>query len=139
MKKSVMLSALVAALTGCVSQEAFVKNGITYSKYEQDDAICQTKSTQEVAVNRSPGAEVAVALFTGVYAVQDANAVARASNYNSCMISKGYQRIELPLCTNAKTAKETGVGPLTATKKIEVAANSCYALDTRGRMVFAQQ
>jgi len=139
MRTVVTLSAFTVLLAGCVSQEAFVKNNITYSKYEQDVAYCQTKSTQEVAVNRSPGAELAVALLTGSYAVQDANASARAANYNSCMISKGYQRVELPACTNAKTAKDTGVGPLTASQKINVGANSCYTLDAKGRMIFAQK
>mgnify|MGYP000011705243 CR=1 FL=1 len=139
MKKIVLVSLCSAVLAGCVNQETFVKNNTTYSKYEQDVAHCKTKSTQEVAVNRSPGAEVAIAIFTGVYAVQDANGEARVANYNSCMISRGYQRIELPPCKNSIQARKTGVGPLTASRKIDVGQGSCYATDKQGRLIFAKQ
>jgi len=139
MKRIVLVSICSVFLAGCVNQEAFIKNNITYSKYEQDVAHCKTKSTQDVPVNRSPGAELAIAIFTGVYAVQDANAEARTANYNSCMISKGYQRVELPACKNSSEAKKTGVGPLTASRKIDVGQGSCYAADTQGRLIFAKQ
>tara|TARA_R110002049_G_C9132760_1_gene559128 strand:- start:706 stop:1125 length:420 start_codon:yes stop_codon:yes gene_type:complete len=139
MRKILLVSVCSAVLAGCVNQETFVKNNITYSKYEQDVAHCKTKATQEVAVNRSQGAEVAIAIFTGVYSVQDANSDARVANYNSCMISKGYQRVELPACKNNNEAKKTGVGPLTASRKIDVGTGSCYATDTQGRLIFAKQ
>ena len=139
LKKLLPLSLCGLVVAGCVNQETFVKNNITYSKYEQDVAYCQTKSTQEVAVNRSPGAELAVALFTGSYVVQDANATARVANFNSCMISKGYQRVELPPCKDPNKAKKTGAGPLTATQKINVGSGSCYATDAQARIIFAEQ
>jgi len=139
MKKAILVSLCSMSLVGCVNQETFVKNNITYSMYEQDVAQCQTTSTQEVPVNRSPGAEIAIAVLTGAYAVQDANAQARTSNYNACMISKGYQRVELPACTNGTEAKKTGAGPLTASRKIDVGQGSCYATDTKGRLIFAKQ
>lgn len=139
MKSFGKISLIAVLLSGCINHEMFVKNEIPYSKYEQDIAYCKTKSTQEVAVNRSPGAEVAVAIFTGAYVVQDANADARDANYNSCMISKGYQRVELPLCKNASEAKKIGAGPLTASRKIDVGSGSCYAADAQGRIIFAKQ
>ena len=139
MKNIVLVSFCSVVLAGCVNQETFVRNDITYSKYEQDVAECKTKSTQEVAVNRSQGAEVAIAIFTGVYAVQDANGEARLANYNSCMIAKGYQRVELPACKNNSDAKKTGAGPLTASRKINVGPGSCYASDAKGRLIFAKQ
>lgn len=139
MNKYLGLSVSLVLLAGCVNQETFVKNNITYSKYEQDVAFCKTKSTKEVAVNRSPGAELVVALLTGAYAVQDANAEARAANYNACMISKGYQRVELPMCGNTTEAKKVGTGPLTASRKIEVGSGSCYTTDAQGRIIFAKQ
>jgi len=138
-KKIILVAGFAVSLAGCVNQETFLKNNITYSMFERDVAECQTSSTQEVPVNRSPGAEVAIAIFTGVYSVQDANAQARVSNYNSCMISKGYQRVDLPTCKNKSEAKQLGAGPLTASRKIEVGAGSCYAVDTKGRLIFAKQ
>ena len=139
MKKLYIVPLCAVALAGCVNQEKFVKNNITYSKYEQDVGHCQTVSTQEVPVNRSPGAEIAVALMTGSYAVQDANASARLANFNSCMISKGYQRVELPQCKDLKKARESGAGPLTASQKIKIGAGSCYATDSKARVIFASQ
>lgn len=139
LKKLFALPLFALGVVGCVNQETFVKNNITYSKYEQDVAYCQTKSTQEVAVNRSPGAELAVALLTGAYAVQDANATARTANYNSCMISKGYQRVELQQCKDLSKAKKTGAGPLTATQEINIGADSCYVTDAQARIIFANQ
>lgn len=123
-------------LSGCVSQEAFVKSDMRYSEFEVDRANCETKATQEVSTNRSPGAELAVALLTGVYQTQDANAVARKNNYEACMIKKGYQRIELPACPNIQEAQKNGIGPLRAQSRIEISANSCVTSDTAGRIVF---
>lgn len=123
-------------LSGCVAQEHFVKNNISYTQYEKDRASCETNAAQEVAVNRSPGAEVVVALLTGYYNEQDANAPARQRNYEACMISKGYQRVEFQPCKDLKDARENGVGPLTASERIQISANSCIANDTKGRVVF---
>lgn len=107
-----------------------------YSDFERDRAFCETNATQEIPVNRSPGAEIVVALLTGVYAVNDANAPARIRNYESCMISKGYQRIELPPCKNMSEARSNGVGPLTSTKRVVISPQSCVVNDTSGRVVF---
>jgi len=131
---AVLTTAIV--LSGCVAQEAFVKQNMRYSDFEKDRAACETKASQEVAVNRSPGAEIAVALLTGVYETQDANAEARKRNYEACMMDKGYQRRELPACSNAAEAKKNGVGPLNAQSRVEIAANTCVSADQSGRIIF---
>jgi len=124
------------ALSGCVAQETFVKNNMRYSDFEKDRASCETKASQEISVNRSPGAELAVALLTGVYQTQDANAEARKRNYEACMLTKGYQRIELPLCSDAQDARENGIGPLNAQSRIEFTKTSCAINDQSGRIIF---
>ena len=140
MKKTIISFAMASiALTGCVAQETFVKKSMKYSDFERDRAECETKASQEVAVNRSPGAELAVALLTGVYQTQDANAPARIRNFESCMLDKGYQRVELPSCTNAAEARENGIGPLKASQEVEITSNSCAVLDGRGRIIFHKQ
>lgn len=131
-----LLSIGALILSGCVAQEQFIKNNISYSMFERDRATCETKATQEIPVNRSVGGEVVVALFTGVYAAQDANAPARLKNYESCMISNGYQRIEFPACKDMNSARKNGVGPLSANKLISVAPGSCVTNDTKGRVIF---
>lgn len=133
------LAVVIAAslLTGCVAQETFVKNNMRYSDFEMDRAACQTKASQDVAVNRSPGAEIAVVLLTGVYQTQDANAAARTQNYEACMLSKGYQRIELPPCPNMEQARRNGIGPLNAQNRIEFNQTSCAVSDQSGRIIFS--
>lgn len=123
-------------LAGCANQEAFVTQNMRYVDYERDRAFCETKATQEIPVNRSPGAEVVVALLTGVYAVNDANAPARIRNYESCMLSKGYQRVELPVCSNINEARKNGVGPLNATERVQINGRTCVVGDNYGRVVF---
>lgn len=140
MKKTLIFAAMAnIALAGCVTQETFVKNKMLYSDFERDRAACETKASQEVAVNRSPGAELAVALFTGVYQVNDANAAARQRNYESCMLNKGYTRVALPPCAKINEARENGIGPLNANEQVVVTPKSCAATDTQGRLIFHTQ
>ena len=130
------VSSAMIVLSGCVAQEAFVKQNMRYVDYERDRAYCETKATQEVPVNRSPGAEIAVALLTGVYAAQDANAATRVRNFEACMISKGYQRVQLPPCSDFQEARANGVGPLRATDRVEIGSQTCVVGDNVGRIIF---
>ena len=140
MKKAITLCAVAnIALAGCVAQETFGKNRMTYSDFERDRATCETKASQEVAVNRSPGAELAVALLTGVYQTQDANAATRLRNFESCMIKKGYTRVEMPACKSPSEARKNGVGPLNSHEEIEISSESCASHDSRGRIIFHKQ
>jgi hypothetical protein len=123
-------------VSGCVPQEAFVKSNMQYSEFERDQAGCETRASQEVAVNRSPGAEVVVAILTGIYQTQDANAAARIRNYEACMLEAGYQRVELPSCKNNADAKKNGVGPLNAQGRVTLSSNTCLARDQFGRAIF---
>lgn len=137
MKPLILLSAISGlVLSGCVAQETFVKQNMRYSDFERDRAACETRATQEVPVNRSPGGEIVVALITGVYAEQDANAATRIRNYEACMMSKGYQRVELPPCTDMQEAREQGVGPLRATERVEISGETCVVGDMSGRIIF---
>lgn len=139
MKKTgpLVLSAAII-LSGCVAQETFVKSNMRYTDFEVDRASCETAATQQVGSNRSPGAELAVALLTGVYQTQDANAEARLRNYEACMLSKGYQRVSLPTCSSAQDARTNGVGPLTAQRRVELTKDSCISRDQSGRIIFHQ-
>lgn len=135
-RTSITIVAVATLLSGCVAQETFVKQSMRYSDFEKDRAACETKASQEIAVNRSPGAEIAVALLTGYYQTQDANAQARHRNYEACMMGKGYQRRELPACSNITDARKNGVGPLNAQNRVEISANSCVTSDQAGRIIF---
>ena len=138
-KKAATITCFGLILSGCVAQETFVKNNMRYSDFEVDRASCETKASQDVAVNRSPGAELAVALLTGVYQTQDANAPARIRNYEACMLGKGYQRIQFPGCTNPEQARKNSVGPLNAQSRVEINQNSCVISDPSGRILFSNK
>lgn len=129
-------SVAILGLSGCVAQETFVQNNMVYSDFEKDRAECETQATQAVPVNRSPGAEIAVALLTGVYSVNDANAPARIRNYEACMMSRGYQRVQLQYCTNAQEAQQNGVGPLRGSERVVISSETCIVNDRLGRQVF---
>jgi hypothetical protein len=131
-----MIIAVTLTVTGCVAQETFVKNNMRYSDFEKDRAACETQASQQVGINRSPGAEIAVALLTGVYQVQDANADARIRNYEACMLGMGYQRVQLPACSKTQEAQKNGVGPLSADRRVEISQSSCYVSDQAGRIIF---
>ncbi len=135
-KNSLFVLCAGLAISGCVSQETFVKSNMRYSEFEVDRASCETAAAQQVAANRSPGAEIVVALLTGVYQTQDANAAARVRNYEACMIKKGYQRVSLPGCTDYQDAQKNGIGPLRAESRVEISTASCVANDQSGRMIF---
>ncbi|RYG90060.1 hypothetical protein EU803_00475 [Loktanella sp. IMCC34160] len=137
MKRTILAAgSAMILLSGCVAQEAFVKQNMRYADYERDRAYCETKATQEVPVNRSPGAEIAVALLTGVYAAQDANAATRVRNFEACMISKGYQRVQLQPCSDMQEARANGVGPLRATERVVIGNQTCVVGDNVGRIIF---
>ncbi|MCF3594433.1 hypothetical protein LZG00_10510 [Rhodobacteraceae bacterium LMO-12] len=138
-RKTTLIIISALALSACVNQETFVKQNMRYTDFERDRAACETNAAQQVPVNRSPGAEIAVALITGIYQVNDANAPARIRNYESCMISKGYQRMELPPCKDMTDARANGVGPLTHNRRVQLTPKSCATNDTSGRIVFHQQ
>lgn len=133
---SLMVLCAGLVLAGCVKQETFVKQNMRYSDFELDRSSCETKATQEVETNRSPGAEIVTALFTGYYAVQDANAPARERNYEACMLAKGYQRIELPPCKDMNDARDNGTGPLNARERVQITSESCATADQSGRIIF---
>lgn len=140
MKKSlvaVLISGLV--LAACTPVETFVKGNMKYSDFERDRSSCMTKATQVLPVKRNIGGEIAVALVFGVHQKQDDHAVARQQHFETCMMNKGYQRIELPACQNSEDARKNGVGPLTAHKRVKITQESCAVNDSRGRIVFAYE
>lgn len=138
MKKTLAILLVTSiALAACTPVETFVKGNMKYSDFERDRSNCLTKATQALPVKRNIGGEIAVALIFGVHQTQDDHAVARMQHFDTCMMNKGYQRIQLPVCKDTKDARKNGVGPLTAHERVKITQESCAVNDNHGRIVFA--
>ena len=116
-------------LTGCVSNEFFVKQGVTFDKYERDSVGCATTATQAVPTNT----QVGWAPYVGLYSV-DTNSALRSKNLEICMRDRGYQKVAIPYCSGdaMKAATERAKQPQDRTRRMKITANSCYVLGPDG-------
>lgn len=129
MKKLIVVA---IALSGCVPQEFFVKNNVTYDRYERDSLACATKVTQQVPTNT----QVGWAPYVGVYS-SDTNAPLRAANFELCMRDKGYQKVQVPMCSGDQTAAlATGFGSdARRAQRMKVKSNSCFVMNSKGEQL----
>jgi hypothetical protein len=127
----------IAVLSGCKQQEHFVQQDMLYLDFEMDRAACETKAIQEIDSSHKRSAELAIHSFKISYGRKDANASARERNYEACMLSKGYRRIQFPKCPDSRTAKRYGVGPLSVNRRVTLSSNSCTTEDKKGRVIFS--
>lgn len=116
-------------LSGCVSSEFYVKQGVSADRYERDGVGCATAAAQAVPTNT----QVAWAPYVGIYSV-DTNNVLRDKNMEICMRDRGYQRVPVPYCAGTDVTKATEMSkrPRDPNKMMHVTADSCYILDGKG-------
>lgn len=127
----------VAALSSCKHQEHFVQQNMLYYDFELDRAACEAKAIQEIDSSHKRSAELALHSFKVSYGRKDANASVRVRNYEACMLSKGYQRVQLSKCRDKKAAQQFGVGPLSVNRRVTLNSHSCATEDKKGRVVFS--
>ena len=115
------LSLLV--LAGCVDQEHFVKQNVTYDRYERDYVACATSATQEVPTNT----QVGWAPYVGIYSA-DTNTALRLKNFEICMRDRGYQKVSMPYCTGdeLKKATEMSKARQDRSRRMVINSRSCY-------------
>lgn len=122
---------LAAALliSGCVEQQIWVRNNVTYDQYERDFVGCQTTATQAVPTNT----QVSWAPYVGIYSV-DTNSQLRQSNFEICMRDRGYSPVTVEPCTGtAQTAaNEQSRLPSDRNRVLTVTANTCYVYRNDG-------
>jgi hypothetical protein len=133
LKKSVVvglisISALLVA--GCVPNEFFVQQGVTYDRYERDSIGCATEATQAVPTNT----QVGWAPYVGLYSV-DTNSTLRGQNLEICMRDRGYQKVSIPYCNGAAltAATEQSKQPQDRNRTMRIVAESCYVLGNNGQ------
>ena len=129
MKRSIYTLLLLGPLAACVQQEHFVKNGITYDRYERDTVGCATAATQAVPTNT----QVAWAPYVGIYS-QDTNQPLRVKNFELCMRDKGYQKVSLPYCAGdkLKAATERAKEATPRNWRMKITSASCYVHKSDG-------
>jgi hypothetical protein len=124
-------AAAAALVSGCVEQQVFVKQDVTYDRYERDFVGCSTKATQAVATNT----QVGWAPYVGIYSY-DTNTALRVKNFEICMRDLGYQQVQMPFCSGARqtAAMAAAKAPQDRNRKIMIQPNSCYVNRADGTM-----
>lgn len=117
-------------LSGCIDQSFFVKQNVTYDRYERDYIGCATTATQNVPTNT----QVGWAPYVGIYSA-DTNSALRLKNFELCMRDKGYQQRSLPYCQNEKAqlARDLMNAPRDRTRRMKITSQSCYITQTNGQ------
>jgi hypothetical protein len=126
----ISVAAFAMVLSGCVTTEMFVKQGVTMDRYERDTVGCATKVTQAVPTNT----QVAWAPYVGIYSV-DTNSGLRSANLDICMRDKGYQKRPVPYCQGdiMKDATAAAAMPPDSKRRLNITADTCYVNRADGR------
>jgi hypothetical protein len=124
-----MLPILAVALSGCVTSEFYVKQGVTLDRYQRDTVGCATSATQAVPTNT----QVSWAPYVGIYSV-DTNEGLRGQNLEICMRDRGYQKVAIPYCAGdaLASATESSKTPQDRNRKMIISQSSCYVFDAAG-------
>ncbi len=111
------------SLSACVSNDFYVRQGVTYDRYERDGVTCATQATQAVPTNT----QVSWAPYVGIYSV-DTNSPLRDKNMEICMRDHGYQRIAIPYCEGdaAAAASKAAKQPRDRNRQMRITSQSCY-------------
>ena len=128
-KSLIIAFSVGVSVSGCVSNEFFVKQGVTFDRYERDSVSCATQATQSVPTNT----QVGWAPYVGLYSV-DTNEGLRGKNLEICMRDRGYQKVAIPYCAgpSLKAATEKAKLPQDRNKKMRITKDSCYVFGADG-------
>ena len=128
--------AVSLAAAGCgptnlshLNREFFLKQGVTYDRYERDILACANQATS-AAPNST---QVGWMPYVGIYSY-DPNDALRAANLEVCMRDKGYTSTAVPHCDLAirDSVAATGFGRKDAlSQRLNVRKDSCY-VNNRG-------
>jgi hypothetical protein len=130
-KRATLLFTLALSLTGCVTNEFYVKNGVTLDMYERDGVGCATTATQAVPTNT----QIGWAPYVGIYSA-DTNAPLRDKNMEICMRDRGYQKIPVPYCAGEKLKEATAAVQTTPdpNTRMRISKNSATSLIQKGNL-----
>lgn len=125
----VLATASALSLSACVSNDFYVRQGVTYDRYERDGVACATQATQAVPTNT----QVSWAPYVGIYSV-DTNSPLRDKNMEICMRDRGYQRIAISYCEgdSAAAATKAAKQPADRNRQMRITSQSCYVLAPDG-------
>lgn len=125
----VVLAVSFSILAGCVKQEFFYKNEVTYDRYERDYVGCATSASQDVPTNT----QVGWAPYVGIYST-DTNSALRIKSFELCMRDRGYAKATIPYCAGAKAneAQKLSAQPQSRARRMKVTQESCYITTLNG-------
>jgi hypothetical protein len=139
MKKNALALAALVGFAACanpdvshLTQSFYLKNNVSYARYERDTLDCANKATAA-----APNAvQVGWVPYIGIYSV-DKNDGLRNANLQICMRDKGYAYTPVPHCSFLIRDEiiATGFGRKESLgQKLKVRSDSCYVNDG-GRML----
>ena len=148
MRRYLFVSATFALLSGCVPVSVYHKTGGNLAQLQNDEVTCQVQALQKVPVNRmtritpirtlprevcnSKGhCRIVYMEFGGEVETYDANLPLRQKVETQCMINKGYQQIDIPIC-NTRPATLPGTMPALNAKTCAVKTKAGYRATTPG-------
>ena len=140
MRKIMIIAGLLFA-TACAeggyvhTRNFFLKNGVSYDRYERDTVSCVNLAT--VAAPNAP--QVGWIPYVGVYSV-DQNTGLRQANLEICMRDNGYAYVPVPLCPRERRADTIANGfgrKSDLSQRLSVRADSCF-VGHQGQFLFSR-
>lgn len=132
-----------AVLAGCFPVEIYHKNNVPVARLQADETACQVKALKDVPVNKltritpvrfiprevcNRAGTCHTTYFTigGEVETYDANKGLRTKYEAQCMADKGYERVELPVCSGAVPATLPGRAPALTADSCAVRTKTGY-------------
>lgn len=131
MRQYLLVSAAFVLLAGCFPVEVYQKAGGSLNRLQNDETDCKVSALQQVPVNKmtritpirlipqtvcdkNKNCQVVYIEVGGDVEIYDANLPLRQRVEAQCMARKGYEKVELPICTGDVPATLPGrMPPLT--------------------------
>ncbi|WP_319823774.1 hypothetical protein [Thalassovita sp.] len=143
MRHSLLITSAILFLAGCVPVDVYHKAGGSLHRLQNDETDCKVSALQQVPVNRMTritpirlipqqhcerrgDCRIVYIEVGGNVETYDANLPLRQRVEAQCMARKGYERVELPVCTEKAPATLPGTMPPLAEKACAVRTKTGY-------------
>lgn len=135
MKRFITCATSLIFLTSCVPTTAWYKGTITQNRANHDLTNCQANATKSIPTsieNKVTGGFFIGYIYVPTTSDVDTNNQLRNKVVAQCMTKKGFQSVELPVCTS-------NVSPPNLKAPARITTKSCFKLLPGGYYAIAQK
>lgn len=135
MKRYISGAMSLVFLAGCVPTTAWYKGSVTQNRANQDLTTCQASAAKSIPTsieNKVTGGFFIGYVYIPTTSDVDTNNQLRSKVVAQCMTSKGFQAVELPLCTS-------NVPVPNLKKPAVITSKSCFKVIPGGYYAIAQK